>query len=140
MAKELNLKEALTNAVNLCRDNNLNESIEQIDEILKHRPDDKNALRLLIDIYIKLSLTDKALEHIDLYLNYYPSDLDVLEKKAKVFKYLNDDKGFIKSIKTLHERVPSINTARLISNYYITIDQPEKADDVIKNFFISLFG
>ena len=135
MAKELNLKEALTNAVNLYRDNNLNESIEQIDEILKHRPDDKNSLRLLIDIYIKLSLTDKALEHIDVYLNYYPSDLDVLEKKAKVFKYLNDDKGFIKSIKTLHERVPSINTARLISNYYITIDQPEKADDVIKDFF-----
>ena len=86
MKKELNLKEALTNAVNLYRDNNLNESIEQIDEILKHRPDDKNALRLLIDIYIKLSLTDKALEYIDVYLNYYPSDLDVLEKKAKIFK------------------------------------------------------
>ena len=45
MAKELNLKEALTNAVNLYRDNNLNESIEQIDEILKHRSDDKNSLR-----------------------------------------------------------------------------------------------
>ena len=71
MAKELNLKEALTNAVNLYRDNNLNESIEQIDEILKHRSDDKNSLRLLIDIYIKLSLTDKALEHIDVYLNYF---------------------------------------------------------------------
>lgn len=64
MAKELNLKEALTNAVNLYRDNNLNESIEQIDEILRHRSDDKNSLRLLIDIYIKLSLTDKALEQI----------------------------------------------------------------------------
>ena len=56
---------AFKNAVNLYNDNNLNESIEQLNEILKIHPNHDKSLDLLGIIYIKLNKADKALKVIN---------------------------------------------------------------------------
>ena len=53
MTSENNIKAAFKNAVDYFNNNNLNESIEQLDEILKVFPSDVKSLSLLADIYVK---------------------------------------------------------------------------------------
>ena len=54
---ELNsTQHAFDNAVNLLKDNNLNESIEQLEEILKIFPKHKDSIDLLSDLFIELYL------------------------------------------------------------------------------------
>ena len=55
---------AFDNAVNLFKDNNLKESIEQLEEILNIHPSNLKALSLLLDINIKLNRAEKALKII----------------------------------------------------------------------------
>ena len=49
-----NTKFALTNALKLFNDNNVNSSLEQLEEILKVYPDNKEALELIISININI--------------------------------------------------------------------------------------
>ena len=61
MSENSNLKIALTNATDLLNNNNLNESMQQLEEILHVNPYNLKALSLLLEINIKLSDTDKAI-------------------------------------------------------------------------------
>ena len=50
-----NAKFAFDNAIKLLNDNNLKESVEQLNEIIKIEPNHIKSLNLLGDIYIKLN-------------------------------------------------------------------------------------
>jgi len=60
-----NTKFALTNALKLFKDNNVNSALEQLDEILKVYPDNKEALELIISINIKINDPKNALKYIN---------------------------------------------------------------------------
>ena len=65
---ELNsTQHAFDNAVNLLKDNNLNESIEQLHEILKVFPKHKDSIDLISDLFIKINEPKKALIYINEY-------------------------------------------------------------------------
>ena len=54
MSEDLNFQNALKNAVEHLSNNNLKESVQQLNEILKHYPSNIEALNLLFDIFIKI--------------------------------------------------------------------------------------
>ena len=60
-----NTKFALTNALKLFNDNNVNSALEQLEEILKVYPDNKEALELIISINIKINDPINALKYIN---------------------------------------------------------------------------
>ena len=133
---ELNsTQHAFDNAVNLLKDNNLNESIEQLDEILKVFPKHKDSIDLISDLFIKINEPKKALIYINKYLSIIKNSQKHLENKYKIYLYLGEDKNALKVLKLLHENHPTIRTARTISNYYLSNNDEEKSDLVIQSFF-----
>ena len=133
---ELNsTQHAFDNAVNLLKDNNLNESIEQLHEILKVFPKHKDSIDLISDLFIKINEPKKALIYINEYLSISKNSQKHLENKYKIYLYLGEDKNAFKALTLLHENYPSIRTARTISNYYLSNNDEEKSDLVIQSFF-----
>ena len=133
---ELNsTQHAFDNAVNLLKDNNLNESIEQLHEILKIFPKHKDSIDLISDLFIKINEPKKALIYINKYLSIIKNSQKHLENKYKIYLYLGEDKNALKVLKLLHENHPTIRTARTISNYYLSNNDEEKSDLVIQSFF-----
>ena len=133
---ELNsTQHAFDNAVNLLKDNNLNESIEQLHEILKVFPKHKDSIDLISDLFIKINKPKKALIYINKYLSIIKNSQKHLENKYKIYLYLGEDKNALKVLKLLHENHPTIRTARTISNYYLSNNDEEKSDLVIQSFF-----
>ena len=133
---ELNsTQHAFDNAVNLLKDNNLNESIEQLHEILKIFPKHKDSIDLISDLFIKINEPKKALIYINEYLSISKNSQKHLENKYKIYLYLGEDKNAFKVLKSLHENYPSIRTARTISNYYLSNNDEEKSDLIIQSFF-----
>jgi tetratricopeptide (TPR) repeat protein len=137
MSENSNLKIALTNATDLLNNNNLNESMQQLEEILHIHPYNLKALSLLLEINIKLSDTDKAIEIIDNLIQIEPDNASHYEKLIKIYQFLNDDSGYEFALIRLHKKFPSILTARLISNIYIKNDREEESDQIIQDFFES---
>ena len=66
-----NTKFALTNALKLFNDNNVNSSLEQLEEILKVYPDNKEALELIISINIKINDPINALKYINQSIHFF---------------------------------------------------------------------
>ena len=133
---ELNsTQNAFDNAVNLLKDNNLNESIEQLHEILKVIPKHEDSIDLISDLFIKINEPKKALIYINEYLLISKNSQKHLENKYKIYLYLGEDKNAFKALKSLHENHPSIRTARTLSNYYLSNNDEEKSDQVIQSFF-----
>ena len=133
---ELNsTQHAFDNAVNLLKDNNLNESIEQLHEILKVFPKHKDSIDLISDLFIKINEPKKALIYINKYLSIIKNSQKHLENKYKIYLYLGEDKNALKVLKLLHENHPTIRSARTISNYYLSNNDEEKSDLVIQSFF-----
>ena len=137
MSENSNLKIALTNATDLLNNNNLNESMQQLEEILHVHPYNLKALSLLLEINIKLSDTDKAIEIINNLIQIEPDNASHYEKLIKIYQFLNDDSGYEFALIRLHKKFPSILTARLISNIYIKNDKEEESDQIIQDFFES---
>jgi tetratricopeptide (TPR) repeat protein len=137
MSENSNLKIALTNATDLLNNNNLNESMQQLEEILHVHPYNLKALSLLLEINIKLSDTDKAIEIINNLIQIEPDNASHYEKLIKIYQFLNDDSGYEFALIRLHKKFPSILTARLISNIYIKNDREEESDQIIQDFFES---
>ena len=137
MSENSNLKIALTNATYLLNNNNLNESMQQLEEILHVHPYNLKALSLLLEINIKLSDTDKAIEIINNLIQIEPDNASHYEKLIKIYQFLNDDSGYEFALIRLHKKFPSILTARLISNIYIKNDREEESDQIIQDFFES---
>ena len=137
MSENSNLKIALTNATDLLNNNNLNESMQQLEEILHVHPYNLKALSLLLEINIKLSYTDKAIEIINNLIQIEPDNASHYEKLIKIYQFLNDDSGYEFALIRLHKKFPSILTARLISNIYIKNDREEESDQIIQDFFES---
>ena len=137
MSENSNLKIALTNATDLLNNNNLNESMQQLEEILHVHPYNLKALSLLLEINIKLSDTDKAIEIINNLIEIEPDNASHYEKLIKIYQFLNDDSGYEFALIRLHKKFPSILTARLISNIYIKNDKEEESDQIIQDFFES---
>ena len=133
---ELNsTQHAFDNAVNLLKDNNLNESIEQLHEILKIFPKHKDSIDLISDLFIKINEPKKALIYIHKYLSIIKNSQKHLENKYKIYLYLGEDKNAFKVLKLLHDNHPTIRTARTISNYYLSNNDEEKSDLIIQSFF-----
>ena len=137
MSENSNLKIALTNATDLLNNNNLNESMQQLEEILHIHPYNLKALSLLLEINIKLSDTDKAIDIINNLIQIEPDNASHYEKLIKIYQFLNDDSGYEFALIRLHKKFPSILTARLISNIYIKNDREEESDQIIQDFFES---
>ena len=137
MSENSNLKIALTNATDLLNNNNLNESMQQLEEILHVHPYNLKALSLLLEINIKLSDTDKAIEIINNLIQIEPDNASHYEKLIKIYQFLNDYSSYEFALIRLHKKFPSILTARLISNIYIKNDREEESDQIIQDFFES---
>lgn len=135
MTSENNIKAAFKNAVDYFNNNNLNESIEQLDEILKVFPSDVKSLSLLADIYVKKNDSHKALNFINQALSWSTSKQILLEKKYKILKFIGDEINSFSILEELHEKYPSINTAREISNIHLSKGNVDEADNVIQTFF-----
>ena len=137
MSENSNLKIALNNAIDLLNNNNLNECLQQLEEILTIHPSNSEALSLALDINIKISNTEKAIEIINKLIQIDPTEISYYEKSVKIYQYLNDEKGYESALIRLHKKFPSISSARLISNLYIKNDKEEESNEVIQNFFES---
>ena len=132
-----NAKFAFDNAVKLLNDNNLKESVEQLNEIIKIEPNHIKSLNLLGDIYIKLNKPKESLHFVNKVLNIEKFNKLNLEKKYKLLLFLGNESSSHETLELLHKKHPSINTARELSNYYLKIDDEEKSDNVIQDFFES---
>ena len=137
MSELNNAKYAFDNAIKLLNDNNLKESIEQLEEILKIHPNHKTSLSLLSDIYIKLNKPNESLNYVNKVLTIDKTDKNILEKKYKILLYIGDESSAFETLLLLNKSHPSINTARELSNYYLKHDDEEKSDEVIQSFFES---
>ena len=137
MSELNNINYAFDNAIKLLKDNNLKESIEQLEEILKIQPDHKKSLNLLADIYIKLKKPTESLKFINRVLKIDSSNKNTLEKKYKLLLYVGEESAAFDTLLLLNTAHPSINTARELSNYYLKHDDEEKSDEVIQTFFES---
>ena len=65
MSENSNLKIALNNDIYLIYNNNQKECLQQLEEILTIHPSNSEALSLALDINIKISNTEKAIEIIN---------------------------------------------------------------------------
>ena len=137
MSELNNINYAFDNAIKLLNDNNLKESIEQLEEILKIQPDHKKSLNLLADIFIKLNKPTESLKFINRVLKIDASNKNTLEKKYKLLLYIGEESAAFDTLLLLNTSHPSINTARELSNYYLKHDDEEKSDEVIQTFFES---
>ena len=132
-----NTKFALTNALKLFNDNNVNSSLEQLEEILKVYPDNKEALELIISINIKINNPINALKYINQSIHYFQDNKLYLEQKYKILIFIGDHNHALDCIKTLHEKYPSIDYVREISNIYAEQSNYEESEKVIQEFFES---
>ena len=137
MQESKNLKIALDNALEHINNNRLNESIEQLNEILKYTKNHIPTLDLLVKVYIKINQPTKALTINQKIIDIEPNNKFYLEQKIKFLKYLNDFNGYEKALLELNEKHPSIEIARLLSNLYLSQDDEDKSDHIIQNFFES---
>ena len=137
MSELNNINYAFDNAIKLLNDNNLKESIEQLEEILKIQSDHKKSLILLADIFIKLNKPTESLKFINRVLKIDASNKNTLEKKYKLLLYIGEESAAFDTLLLLNRSHPSINTARELSNYYLKHDDEEKSDEVIQTFFES---
>ena len=137
MSELNNINYAFDNAIKLLNDNNLKESIEQLEEILKIQSDHKKSLNLLADIFIKLNKPTESLKFINRVLKIDASNKNTLEKKYKLLLYIGEESAAFDTLLLLNRSHPSINTARELSNYYLKHDDEEKSDEVIQTFFES---
>ena len=137
MSELNNTNYAFDNAIKLLNDNNLKESIEQLEEILKIQSDHKKSLNLLADIFIKLNKPTESLKFINRVLKIDASNKNTLEKKYKLLLYIGEESAAFDTLLLLNTSHPSINTARELSNYYLKHDDEEKSDEVIQTFFES---
>ena len=67
-----NTNYAFKNAVDLFKDNNVNEALEQLDEILKVYPEDKDSLDLIVLIYIKTNKPNDAIKFVNRCISLFP--------------------------------------------------------------------
>ena len=137
MSELNNINYAFDNAIKLLNDNNLKESIEQLEEILKIQSDHKKSLNLLADIFIKLNKPTESLKFLNRVLKIDASNKNTLEKKYKLLLYIGEESAAFDTLLLLNTSHPSINTARELSNYYLKHDDEEKSDEVIQTFFES---
>ena len=137
MSELNNINYAFDNAIKLLNDNNLKESIEQLEEILKIQSDHKKSLNLLADIFIKLNKPTESLKFINRVLKIDASNKNTLEKKYKLLLYIGEESAAFDTLLLLNTSHPSINIARELSNYYLKHDDEEKSDEVIQTFFES---
>ena len=137
MSENTNLKLALDNAIDLFNNNNLNACIEQLEEILNIHSTNLEALKMLLDLNIKINKAEEALEIIKKLIQLDPNKKEHQEKLIKVYQFLNDEQAYQSALIDLHKNFPSIETARLISNIHIENDREEESDQVIQTFFES---
>ena len=128
---------ALKNAIKLFEDNNVNSAIEQLIEILKVHPDNKEALDLIILFNIKINDSVNALKYVNQAIHFFDNNKSYLEKKYKILIYIGDLNNALECIETLHKNYPSIDYVREISNIYADQSNFEKSEKVIQDFFES---
>ena len=86
MQESKNLKIALDNALEHINNNRLNESIEQLNEILKYTKNHIPTLDLLVKVYIKINQPTKALTINQKIIDIEPNNKFYLEQKIKFLK------------------------------------------------------
>ena len=129
-----NTNYAFKNALELFKDNNVNEALEQLDEILKVYPEDKDSLDLIILIYIKTSKPNNAIQFINRCISLFPEDITYLEKKYKLLTFIGDQNAALDCLKSLNKISPTIESIREISNIYIDKGEIEKSEETSKKF------
>ena len=92
---------AFDNAVNLFKDNNLKESIEQLEEILKVYPNNFESLDLLSTVFIKGNNPKEAIKYVNKCLQLDKSNKKHLELRYKILTYLGDHTSALKSLENL---------------------------------------
>ena len=132
-----NTNYAFKNAFDLFKDNNVNEALEQLEEILKVYPKDKDALDLIILIYIKTNKPNKAIQFVNRCISLFPDDISYLEKKYKLLTFIGDQHAAFDCLITLNKISPTIESIREISNIYIDKGEIEKSEEAIQDFFES---
>ena len=90
---------ALTNALKLFNDNNVNSALEQLEEILKVYPDNKEALELIISINIKINNPINALKYINQSIHFFEDNKLYLEQKYKILIFIVDHNHTLDCIK-----------------------------------------
>lgn len=132
-----NTNYAFKNALDLFKDNNVNEALEQLDEILKVYPEDKDSLDLIILIYIKTNKPNDAIQFVNRCIGLFPQDITYLEKKYKLLTFIGDQNSALDCLKKLNKISPTIESIREISNIYIDKGETEKSEEIIQHFFES---
>ena len=135
MSENIFIKNALKKALELLNNNSLNKAAEQLNTILQKDSRNIEALSLLIQISIKQSNPREALKINKLLLSVLPENKEYLEQIVKIYKYLNDNLNYIKSLENLHNIHPTIETARELSNQYLNNNDEEQANEIIQSFF-----
>ena len=135
MSENIFIKNALKKALELLNNNSLNKAAEQLSTILQKDSRNIEALSLLIQISIKQSNPREALKINKLLLSVLPENKEYLEQIVKIYKYLNDNLNYIKSLENLHNIHPTIETARELSNQYLNNNDEEQANEIIQSFF-----
>ena len=128
---------AFKNAIDLFKDNKVNDALEQLDEILKVYPEDKDSLDLIILIYIKTNKPNNAIQFVNRCISLFPDDITYLEKKYKLLTFIGDQNAALDCLITLNKISPTIESIREISNIYIDKGEIEKSEETIQNFFES---
>ena len=132
-----NTNYAFKNAFDLFKDNNVNEAHEQLEEILKVYPEDKDSLDLIILIYIKTNKPNKAIQFVNRCISLFPDDISYLEKKYKLLTFIGDQNAAFDCLIALNKISPTIESIREISNIYIDKGEIEKSEEAIQDFFES---
>jgi tetratricopeptide (TPR) repeat protein len=128
---------AFKNAIDLFKDNKVNDALEQLDEILKVYPEDKDSLDLIILIYIKTNKPNNAIQFVNRCISLFPDDISYLEKKYKLLTFIGDQNTALDCLITLNKISPTIESIREISNIYIDKGEIEKSEETIQDFFES---
>ena len=132
-----NAQSAFKNAIKLYKDNNLNEAVEQLEEIIKIEPSHKDSSDFLVFLYIKLNKPHLALKLVNISIKNNSDNQEYYEKKYKLLLYIGEHNKALDCLEYLHNKYPSINTVREISNLYIEKNDIEKSENVIQKFFES---
>ena len=137
MSELNNTNYAFKNAIDLFKDNKVNEALEQLEEILKVYPEDKDSLDLIILINIKTNKPNKAIQFVNRCISLFPDDITYLEKKYKLLTFIGDQNAALDCLKRLNQISPTIDSIREISNIYIDKGEIEKSEEIIQDFFES---
>ena len=132
-----NAQSAFKNAIKLYKDNNLYEAVKQLEEILKIEPSHKDSSDFLVYLYIKLNKPHQALKLINISIKNNSDNQEYYEKKYKLLLYIGEHNKALDCLEYLHNKHPSINTVREISNLYIDKNDVKKSENIIQKFFES---